>query len=315
MEQASREEQTQSGAEFVRQLQGTGATEIAICGSGKAFHRRGRNAWTPAGGPPLKHADIVKAIEAVAASGGASFEQKIAPWMHATTPEGHRACGVAGQRIVDHDAALYIRGAEHANEQDGVEDATAKALNEGLARPDLSHDTRTALRVAAKAQCLIVAGPTNTGKTTLLNELLKHLDDGTRIITIEQTRELQVRSRNKLQLTVRRSDAADTNRVMPDTAEAWQIAVRSGPDILIFGELTSENAVFVREMLIPSSVRMWTTVHAASAHEVAERLWELASQGGSQVKHEDVEDAVRTTCAIIRTGAGEPRIEEVLLPR
>ena len=96
--------------------------------------------------------------------------------------------------------------------------------------------------------------------------------------------------------------------------QAWQIAVRSGPDIVVFGEMTSDNAMFVRQMLIPSGVRMWTTIHASSAHEVAETVWMLARQSEPQLTQDEVEQAVRATCAIIRIGTSEPRIKEIVLP-
>ena len=314
MEQPSTEAHAHKGAALIRQWEETGATEIAICGGGAAFHRRARNAWTPASGPLLKRADIIEAIEGVASSAGAWFDENNAPWVHAMTPEGHRACGIAGRGLAQDDTGLYIRSAAHSNDVGEGEDAMQRALREARANPAMPHDIGAALEVAEKAQCLIIAGPTNAGKTTLLNELLRHAGEHTRVITVEETRELELTRQNRLQLTARRSNSANTQGFTPDTAEAWQIAVRSGPDIVVFGEVSIENAMFVRQMLAPSAVRMWTTMHAASAHEVADTIWTLTRQGEPDLTREEVEHAVRTTCGIIRIGTSERRIKEIVLP-
>ena len=314
MEQPSTEAHGQKGAALIRQWEEAGATEIAICGGGAAFHRRGRNAWTPADGPALDRAEIINAIDAVAASAGAWFDEKNAPWVHATTPEGHRACGIAGHGLANDDTSLYIRSVAHADVEGEAEDTAARALREARARPGMPHDIAAALEIAEKAHCLIIAGPTNAGKTTLLNELLSHAGEHTRIITVEETRELQLTSRNRLHLIARRSDSANTQGLAPDAAEAWQIAVRSGPDIVVFGEVSDENAMLVRQMLIPSGARMWTTIHASSAHEVAKTVWKLARESEPQLTREEVEHAVRTTCGIIRIGTSERRIKEIVRP-
>ncbi len=108
---------------------------------------------------------------------------------------------------------------------------------------------------------ILVSGATATGKTTFLNNLLKILDIHKRILTIEDTRELIVPHPNRVHLVLSRT--AQTNEL--NYANVIDLVVRFTPDAIIGGELSTENAGAIWELMGSGHDNCLATIHAESS--------------------------------------------------
>ncbi len=158
----------------------------------------------------------------------------------------------------------------------------------------------------------IIAGGTSTGKTELGRRMLWLVEEGERIITIEDSFELRPRQSNMVNLI------ADRLQDSPRSAEQLlQATLRLRPDRIIVGELRgSETATFM-EAINTGHGGSFTTVHAQTAQKAMERLALMVMQKGTQLQYHEVLHYLRSTIdLVIQTGrVGNGRgIVEVYFP-
>lgn len=108
---------------------------------------------------------------------------------------------------------------------------------------------------------ILVSGATSTGKTTFLNNLLKILDVNKRILTIEDTRELIVPHKNRVHITLSRTE--QTNALT--YAKVIDLVVRFTPDAIIGGEISTGNAGAIWELMGSGHDNCLATIHAESS--------------------------------------------------
>jgi type IV secretion system protein VirB11 len=123
-----------------------------------------------------------------------------------------------------------------------------------------------------KRSNIVISGSTGSGKTTFTNACIEKMLEFTpdeRLYIVEDTPELQCRSRNKTQLYIRKEQAV----------AAIQTALRWTPKRIIFGELRSgEVAVELLEAWNTGHPGNITTVHADSAASTIPRIEGLLRQ-------------------------------------
>lgn len=121
---------------------------------------------------------------------------------------------------------------------------------------------------------LISAGPTGSGKTSLLNALARIVPSDERIVTDEDVRELQIIQPNWVALET----VEPTNPDM-DAVEIKHLAksnLRQTPSRIIVGEVRGDEALYLLRALSTGHVG-YGTVHANSAEDALEQLQLLAS--------------------------------------
>nr|WP_228857475.1 P-type DNA transfer ATPase VirB11 [Pseudomonas syringae]QOQ33322.1 Type II/IV secretion system ATP hydrolase TadA/VirB11/CpaF, TadA subfamily [Pseudomonas syringae pv. actinidiae] len=123
-------------------------------------------------------------------------------------------------------------------------------------------------------------GGTNTGKTTWLNMLLDHVDPCERIISIEDTREIRLKSENVVHLLYSRGGQGKA-RVTP--FDHLESILRLTPDRAIMGELRGGEAYPYLELLNTGHSGSFSTIHADSPDLMFDRLASMASRGGSDM--------------------------------
>jgi type IV secretion system protein VirB11 len=121
---------------------------------------------------------------------------------------------------------------------------------------------------------ILIAGKTQSGKTTLLRALIELVPVSERLVTIEDVAELELSQHtNRIQLFFsHRSDPAIT----PSTL--LRASVRHRPDRILLGELRGEEALVFVEALNTGHPGSMTTVHANGAREAFRRVVDLAMQ-------------------------------------
>lgn len=134
---------------------------------------------------------------------------------------------------------------------------------------------------------ILIAGATGSGKSTLLRSIVSSFPDEERIITIEDTAELELDNPHwvKLECVHSRELAGKTTQERRlDVADLVQNALRMRPDRLIIGEVRhSKEAYFVLEALNTGHDGSATTIHASSCADALARLELLISRDFAQL--------------------------------
>jgi pilus assembly protein CpaF len=134
---------------------------------------------------------------------------------------------------------------------------------------------------------VLIAGATGSGKSTLLRSIVSAFPDDERVITIEDTAELELDNPHwvKLECVHSRELAGKTAQERRlDVADLVQNALRMRPDRLIIGEIRhSKEAYYVLEALNTGHDGSATTIHASSCVDALARLELLISRDFAQL--------------------------------
>jgi type IV secretion system protein VirB11 len=152
-----------------------------------------------------------------------------------------------------------------------------------IAAPDLralfnANDVTGFLRAAIAARkTILLSGGTSSGKTTLLNAMLKEIPAHERVIAIEDTPEIKLGRDNAIGLVAVPGDQGEARVGIDDLMRA---SLRMRPDRLIVGELRgAETVTFLRAINTghPGSL---STVHASSPRGAFEQIALMCMQAG-----------------------------------
>ena len=116
---------------------------------------------------------------------------------------------------------------------------------------------------------IFVSGETASGKTTLLNAITAFINPNAKIVTIEDTPEVQVPHPNWIREVVRGSaDATGSSVTMMDLLKS---ALRQRPDEIIIGEIRGEEGAVAFQAMQTGHACM-ATFHASSVEKLIQRL-------------------------------------------
>ncbi|MGC8542588.1 MAG: type II/IV secretion system ATPase subunit, partial [Vulcanisaeta sp.] len=116
---------------------------------------------------------------------------------------------------------------------------------------------------------MIIIGPTGAGKTTLLNALLFLIRPESRIVTVEDTRELNIPHEQWVALVTRESNMPDVANI--DMYSLVKLSMRIRPDYLVIGELRGDEAYVFFQAMASGHIGL-TTIHAGSIDAAIRRL-------------------------------------------
>jgi len=143
---------------------------------------------------------------------------------------------------------------------------------------------------------ILLAGGTSSGKTTFLNAILKEVPIEERIITIEDTREVNPIQQNFLPLVASKGDQGEA-RVTVETL--LQASMRLRPDRIFLGEIRGPEAYsFLRAINTghPGSI---TTVHADSPAGAFEQLALMVMQAGLGLRRDEIVGYIKSVLPIV----------------
>ena len=247
--------------------------EIAINHAGQVWMRlHGAHVpWVAYGAPILTKQYLVDLIHTVANI----YEQPFnpihgVPVVYATLPGSHRFTAIAGPNVQYDDrdvtggVALNIRGSgagdtSFANYHLARGQQLLKVKPRENVRPDDPYDRLMA--AINDGSPILISGATATGKTTFLNHMLTLIDQNSRVITVEDAREIRVPQANRVHFVLSRTE--QTNDF--NYARLLDLVVRMTPDVIIGGEISTDNAAVLWEMLGTGHDHFYTTIHAESA--------------------------------------------------
>ncbi|WP_028647457.1 CpaF family protein [Nocardiopsis sp. CNT312] len=167
-----------------------------------------------------------------------------------------------------------------------------------------SLDTPTGLLLAAMVRArfnIVVSGGTGSGKTTFLNALSAFVPTSERIVTIEDSAELQLMQEHVVRLESRPPNIEGRGGIA--IRDLVRNALRMRPDRIIVGEVRGAETIDMLQAMNTGHDGSLVTVHANSAEDAIHRLQTLATLGEQHIPYEAIRDQINNAVdAIVHLG-------------
>jgi pilus assembly protein CpaF len=144
---------------------------------------------------------------------------------------------------------------------------------------------------------MVVVGGTATGKTTMLNVLSNFIPAEERLITIEESAELQLQLKHTVTLESRPSNAEGSGEVR--IRDLVRNSLRMRPDRIIVGECRGAETLDMLQAMNTGHPGSMTTVHANSPREVLARLETMVLMGGVELPQRAIREQIVMAVGII----------------
>ena len=148
-----------------------------------------------------------------------------------------------------------------------------------IAREAISREAAELLKRLVKARySILISGGTSSGKTTFLNALSQYIPEDERVITIEDSAELQIQGvKNLVRLETRN---ANMEGVMPITIrDLIRTALRMRPDRIVVGECRGAETFDMLQALNTGHDGGLSTAHGNSCRDILSRLEMMVLMG------------------------------------
>jgi pilus assembly protein CpaF len=167
-----------------------------------------------------------------------------------------------------------------------------------LANQTMTKPMLDLLKGAVKARLsILISGGTGTGKTTFLNVLSGYISERERIVTIEDSAELQLQQRHVVRLECRPANVEGTGAV-----KARQLvtnSLRMRPDRIIVGEVRGEEALDMLQAMNTGHDGSLTTVHANSPRDAISRLETMAMMANLNVPEKAIRQQIASAISVV----------------
>lgn len=170
------------------------------------------------------------------------------------------------------------------------------------------------LEVMAASRCnILVSGGTGSGKTTLLNILTNYIEHTERVVTCEDSAELQLKNPHVVRLETRPPNLEGAGEItMRDLVKN---CLRMRPERIIVGEVRSSEAFDLLQAMNTGHDGSMGTVHANSPREAISRLENMIAMGGytlpAKATREQITGAIDVIVQAARLRDGSRRITHI----
>jgi pilus assembly protein CpaF len=170
------------------------------------------------------------------------------------------------------------------------------------------------LKGAVRARLnIVVSGGTGAGKTTLLNVLSGYISAAERIVTIEDSAELQIKQEHVVRLECRPPNVEGKGAIRQ--RELVMNALRMRPDRIILGEIRGEEALDMLQAMNTGHDGSITTIHANTPRDAIARLETMAMMGNVALPEKAIRAQIASAVHIIiqasRMSDGSRRITHI----
>jgi pilus assembly protein CpaF len=147
----------------------------------------------------------------------------------------------------------------------------------GTLTPEISEVLQAMVRARLN---LVISGGTGSGKTTLLNVLSGFIPENERIITIEDSAELQLQQPHVVRLETRPPNIEGRGQVTQ--RDLVRNSLRMRPDRIVVGEVRGAEALDMLQAMNTGHDGSLTTIHANSARDALSRIETMVAMSGVQ---------------------------------
>ncbi len=274
-----RDERVRLGQELMDEVRGLGPLEpllrdddvndILVNGPSQVFvERAGRLTLSDVTFRDEKH--LMRIIDKIVSAVGRRVDESN-PYVDARLKDGSRFNAMVPPIAVD-GSLVSIR--KFKKEKLGIDDLVRFGA--------FTEDMATYLEAAVACRLnVIVSGGTGSGKTTTLNALSSFIGDAERILTIEDTAELQLQQTHVGRMESRPPNVEGRGAVTQ--RDCLRNALRMRPDRIIVGETRGEEVIDMLQAMNTGHDGSMTTIHANSARDAVSRLENMIAMAGIEM--------------------------------
>lgn len=192
------------------------------------------------------------------------------------------------------------------------EDITIKDL---IDNNTINHEVAKFLKklIIAKYN-IVIGGGTSSGKTTFLNALSQFIPENERVVTIEDTRELNLLNKKNL-ISMETRQGSSGNRGEINIKRLIKNSLRMRPDRIIVGEVRADETLDMLQAMNTGHDGALTTAHANSTLDMISRLETMVLRSGENIPLEAIKRMISSSIEILiqirRIGEDKRRITEI----
>jgi pilus assembly protein CpaF len=231
-------------------------------------------------------AHLMRIVQKIVAAVGRRIDES-SPMVDARLADGSRVNVVLPPLAID-GPHLSIRRFGH----------TPVTENDLLANQTLTPPMLGLLKLAVAARLnVVISGGTGAGKTSLLNVLSGYISAKERIVSIEDSAELQLKQRHVVRLECRPADADGKGAV-----HARQLVINSlrmRPNRIIVGEVRGEEALDMLQAMNTGHDGSLTTVHANTPRDALARMETMAMMANLNLAERAIRKQITSAVSLV----------------
>ncbi|HEX8558894.1 MAG TPA: CpaF family protein [Pyrinomonadaceae bacterium] len=245
---------------------------------------------------------LMRVIERIVSTVGRRIDES-SPMVDARLQDGSRVNAIIPPLSLD-GPVLSIR-------RFGAEPLRMASLIEKNA---LTKDMADMFEMCVRARLnVLISGGTGAGKTTLLNALSSYIPDDERIVTIEDSAELQLQQPHVVRLETRPPNIEGRGEITQ--RELVKNALRMRPDRIVIGEVRGGEAIDMLQAMNTGHDGSLTTVHANTPRDALARLETMIQMTGMRLSDRAMRQQVASALDLViqaaRLSDGTRRITSI----
>jgi pilus assembly protein CpaF len=167
--------------------------------------------------------------------------------------------------------------------------------------------------VVGSRRNVLISGGTGSGKTTLLNAMSSYIDNNERVVTIEDSAELQLQQEHVVRLETRPQNLEGRGEV--SQRDLVKNALRMRPDRIIVGEVRAGEAFDMLQAMNTGHDGSMTTVHANTPRDALSRVEQMIGMSGIEISpraaRSQIASAINVVVQVARMVDGRRRVVSV----
>ena len=275
--------------------------DILVNSHGKIYiERRGKLELTTVTFKDDEH--LMRVIERIVSSVGRRIDES-SPMVDARLKDGSRVNAIIPPLSLD-GPVLSIR-------RFGAEPLRMLML---IDKKALTKDIADMLEMCVKARLnVVISGGTGAGKTTLLNALSAYIPEDERIVTIEDSAELQLQQPHVVRLETRPPNIEGRGEVTQ--RDLVRNALRMRPDRIVIGEVRGGEAIDMLQAMNTGHDGSLTTIHANTPRDALARLETMIQMTGMRLSdramRQQIASAINLVVQVARHSDGGRRLTSI----
>jgi pilus assembly protein CpaF len=242
---------------------------------------------------------LMRIIQKIVSGVGRRIDES-SPFVDARLPDGSRVNAIVAPLAVD-GSLLSIR--KFAKKRIGID----RLIELGSVPQPMADLMRAVVRARKN---VLISGGTGSGKTTLLNAMSSFIDERERIVTIEDSAELQLQQEHVARLETRPPNIEGKGEVTQ--RDLVKNALRMRPDRIIVGEVRAGEAFDMLQAMNTGHDGSMTTVHANTPRDALSRVEQMIGMSGidmnSRSARSQIASAINVVIQVGRLSDGRRRV-------
>ena len=248
------------------------------------IERRGRLEQTPITFRDEGHLRVI--IDRIVSRVGRRVDEA-SPYVDARLPDGSRVNAIIPPLAIDGPILSIRRFA-----------VKALSIDDLLRYSTLTEPMALIIQGIVKARLnVLISGGTGSGKTTLLNILSGYIPPDERIVTIEDSAELQLQQPHVVRLETRPPNIEGKGQVT--CRDLVRNSLRMRPDRIVVGEVRGDEVLDMLQAMNTGHDGSLTTLHANSARDAMQRLETLMQLSGVQLPDKAMREQVASALDVV----------------